>query len=165
MSEFKEGEKSEEEGGEKKLKLMQRKMAISPNIQRMSEVFEKREKFIPKNMSKGENVSKLKSSFEIMMNDTKTRKTSFEIKRRKKKNVSLEETPRRTALDLWVEKEKSQIYSNNTNTKSKSVNINPKSGQVLSKHGEIGNSILESRHRKRIASEKLILNENKVRLL
>ena len=32
VSEFKEGEKSEEEGGEKKLKLMQRKMSISPNI-------------------------------------------------------------------------------------------------------------------------------------
>ena len=111
VSEIEESEKNNEEGGEK-LNVIQKKRVISPNIQRMSEVFEKKDKLAPKDMSRGENVRKLRSSFEVMMNETKTRKTSFEVKQRKTKNEknknksdSLKETPCRTILDMWVGRE------------------------------------------------------------
>ena len=103
MSKDKERERSLEKEIESEKVGGVRKKVVSPNIQKIREVFEKSEKVIPEKEKKGEKVSRLRNGFELMMDDTETRKKKFEMKIKRNKIVSLKRTLSKSTIDKWVE--------------------------------------------------------------
>ena len=171
MSKDKEKERSLEKEIESEKVGGVRKKVVSPNIQKIREVFEKSEKVIPEKEKKGEKVSRLRNGFELMMDDTETRKKKFEMKKKRNKIVGLKGTPCKSTIDKWVgggglrkveviENEIGSVrklsVSDKTKSGSKSVNKISKASQILSKQVKVEYTTPESKHRKDVAIEKTI---------
>ena len=171
MSKDKERERSLEKEIESEKVGGVRKKVVSPNIQKIREVFEKSEKVIPEKEKKGEKVSRLRNGFELMMDDTETRKKKFEMKKKRNKIVGLKGTPCKSTIDKWVgggglrkveviENEIGSVrkisVSDKTKSGSKSVNKISKASQILSKQVKVEYTTPESKHRKDVAIEKTI---------
>ena len=158
-------------------KIVKHRKNVNPRIMKISEIFENRKKETEQEKT-GENVTKLKNSFESMMRDTEMRKSDHKIvkKRQRKITVDSNEKHQRNILENWIGggsgvkrkggQEKTETvakkYRRNgeddqrAKSKSKSTTEKMKKGLELQKHGEVVKSYPNSRHRKCVASEKLL---------
>ena len=90
--------------------LPRHRKVVSPGILKMSRLFEKSE--IEPECEKVEkqesNVTRIKNSLELMMSNTKVRKSKYEVKRNRKQSVPTteNEAPQRKIMESWVRREK-----------------------------------------------------------
>ena len=121
-----------------------RKKVVSPNILKISEVFEKKEKMVLEKPKTGENVKKIKNRFESMMEDTSTRQKKFEMRKRKRKApiFSEEKTTQRNTLYEWPGvtggSDRKQKQKLNTDLIKKSDSTTIKKGSSSSCSSSIG---------------------------
>ena len=102
---FGEKNKSGDDVSKMRDRLPKQKRIVSPGILKISRLFEKEaeEEKIVKQESR---VEKIKNSLELMMSDSKVRKTKFEAKKEKKRkrvtSATEYEGPQRTIMENWV---------------------------------------------------------------
>ena len=103
-------------------KIPRHRKIISPGILKISKIFEKSE-----NEQEGEkmekqenNVTRIRNSLELMMSNTKVRKTKYEVKKGKKKPVlaTENEAPQRKLMEGWIRRDKFNGLSDLTQEKS-----------------------------------------------